>query len=447
MKIVLILLDGMGDRSYNVLGYRTPLQAAHTPNLDRLAALGGNGLYHAAHCGQCLPSETAHYLLFGYHLSDFPGRGLLEAVGEGVPFENDDVLCLAHLAGAEWNKGRPVLMHGRDHIEGSDGEIGVLMRAITPFESEGVVFELHQTRRNDAVLILRGEVSPFVSDSDPIILERPIAAVLPLLGNPEYQAASRTARAMNCYLAHCHEVLTHHEMNQKRIEKGKTVANFLVTQRCGRRVKAVPFGEQWGLRGMVVASVSVYAGIAHELGLDFFHVKDTEDPGADLKDRIRLALEDDSHDFIHVHTKVPDVVSHKGDPEKKRDAISRLDRGFGELVTVMEREENTLLVVMADHSTPSDSVLIHSGEPVPLCFVGKCVRRDAVEKYDELHCSRGCVGFLRGEELMYMILNYSDRSSLFGHCIGPIQRPYVPFDYAPFQERGPWFPDLGRNKD
>jgi len=437
MKTVLLLLDGIGDRSYPVLGYRTPLQAAETPNLDRLAALGGSGLYHAAHCGQCLPSEAAHYLLFGYRLSDFPGRGLLEAVGEGVPFEKDDVLCLAHFAGVKWKQGVPFLVHGRDHIEGNRGEIGMLMRAITPFEAEGVLFELHQTRRNDAILVLRGAVSPFVSDSDPIVLERPVAAVLPLLENPEYDAASRTAGAMNRYLAHCHEVLTHHEMNQKRRKQGRTPANFLVTQRCGKRVKAVPFGEQWGLRGMVIASGSVYAGIAHELGLDFFRVKDTEDPGVDLQGRIRLALEDDSHDFIHVHTKVPDEASHKGGPEKKRDAISRLDRGLVDLVTVMEQGGNILLVVTADHSTPSDSVLIHSGEPVPLCFVGKCVRRDAVSKYDEVNCSRGCLGFLRREELMYMILNYSDRSSLLGHCIGPVQRPYVPFDYDPFRENGP----------
>ena len=99
MKIVLILLDGLGDRSYPMLGNRTPLQAAWTPNLDRLARLGSNGLFHAASPGQCLPSETAHYLMFGYDLGAFPGRGLLEAVGYGIPFAERDVLALAHLVG------------------------------------------------------------------------------------------------------------------------------------------------------------------------------------------------------------------------------------------------------------------------------------------------------------------------------------------------------------
>jgi 2,3-bisphosphoglycerate-independent phosphoglycerate mutase len=446
MKIILLLLDGIGDRSYKTLGSLTPLQAAATPNLDRLAALGGNGLFHASLSGQCLPSETAHYLLFGYHLAEFPGRGLLEAVGEGVPFENDDVLALAHLAGIEWIERKPVLVHGRDHIEGSPGEIGELIEAITPYETDGILFQLHQTRRNDAVLVMRGPVSPFVSDSDPILPDRPVAAVRPLSGNPEREAAVRTAEALNTYLEYCHRRLSRHEMNQKRIQKGKPVGNFLVTQRSGRRIQTEPFHERWGLRGMVVASVSVYAGIAHELGLDFVHVKDTEDAGEDLRERVYLALEDLTHDFIHVHTKIPDEASHKGDPEKKRDVISRLDHGLAGLVEVMKNAKDILLVIMADHSTPSRSLLIHSGEPVPLCFVGECVRRDAVHRYDEVSCSQGCLGFLKGEELMHMILNYSDRSSLFGHCLGPVQRPYMPLDYDRFQQKAPSFVDFKKGK-
>ena len=101
MKIILVLLDGLGDRTYSVLQDLTPLQAAITPNLDRLARIGSNGLFHAGLLGQCLPSETAHYLLFGYDLEDFPGGGLLEAVGDNIPFEGQDVLCLSHLSGVK----------------------------------------------------------------------------------------------------------------------------------------------------------------------------------------------------------------------------------------------------------------------------------------------------------------------------------------------------------
>ena len=116
MKILIVLLDGLGDRSYRELGGRTPLQAAETPNLDLLASLGSNGMYHASLSGQCLPSEKAHYLIFGYGPESFPGRGLLEAVGYGLQFHDEDVLCLAHLSVINWRNGLPVLENAVSYL-------------------------------------------------------------------------------------------------------------------------------------------------------------------------------------------------------------------------------------------------------------------------------------------------------------------------------------------
>lgn len=433
MKIILVLLDGLGDRSYKVLNHQTPLQAASTPNLDRLALLGSNGLFHAALPGQCLPSETAHYLLFGYDLETFPGRGLLEAVGEGVAFDDSDVLCLAHLSGVTWENSVPILTQGRDEIEGDAEEIGQLLAAITSYEAHGISFRLHQTRRNDAILILSGQVSPYVSDSDPIVFGRPMARIYPLSDNPEPDQAGRTAKALNEYLSYSHRVLASHELNRIRQAGNFSPANFLATQRCGRRIVQEPFDQRWGLSGMLIASPSVYGGLAHELGLTFVRVKDGKDPGQDLRERIRLGLSDRSHDFVHVHTKVPDEAAHTGDPKRKEAAISALDLGLDELVKAAESTDDLLVVVTADHSTPSISTLIHSGEPVPVALVGPTVRRDDVVSFDEVSAARGCLGFLRGRELMLTILNHVDRSCLLGHQLGSRKRPYVPSTYEPFK--------------
>jgi len=209
--------------------------------------------------------------------------------------------------------------------------------------------------------------------------------------------------------------------------------HFLVTQRSGRRIKLPPFQHRWGLNGLMMASASVYGGLAHELGIDFQPVQDTDDPGKDLKDRIRLALSDTAHDFIHVHTKVPDEAAHTGDPLYKKDQISRLDRGLNELGQVVEKEKDLLVVVTADHSTPSMSPMIHSGEPVPVVMVGPSVRRDDVKQFSEIQAARGCLGLLRGAELMLMILNFSNRGNLFGHQLGPIKRDYLPSEDDPFE--------------
>ena len=95
-KFILVLLDGLGDKSFAELDRQTPLQAARTPFLDHLAARGCSGLYHAGLQGQALPSENAHFVMFGYDLSQFPGRGALEALGAGISLERDQVAVLAH---------------------------------------------------------------------------------------------------------------------------------------------------------------------------------------------------------------------------------------------------------------------------------------------------------------------------------------------------------------
>jgi 2,3-bisphosphoglycerate-independent phosphoglycerate mutase len=431
MKIILVLLDGLGDRAFKVLNHRTPLQSASTPNLDHLARLGSNGLFHASRPGQCLPSETAHFLLFGYDLKDFPGRGLLEAVGERALFEDRDVLCLAHLAQVSWERGEPVLVQKRPQLE--DDELDALFLAISPCELGDVGFQLHRTRGNDGILIMRGGVSPFVSDSDPMIPGWPMARIGPVANNPEPSRSEKTAKALNAYLSRCYHVLTSHDVNQRRVARGLPPANFLATQRCGRRVIQEPFQEKWGMAGMVIASGAIYGGLARELGLTFVQVQDSPDPGEDLRGRIQMAIDDAAHDFIHVHTKMPDAAAHKGDPKHKEAVITALDMGLHGLVEAVTRRDDVIVAIAADHSTPSDAVLIHSGEPVPVALVGPHVRRDDVGTFDEISASKGCLGFLKGRELMLMLSNYANRSCLFGHQLGEQARPCYPKTYGPFK--------------
>lgn len=431
MKVILVLLDGLGDRSYTELKGRTPLQAAHTPNMDRLAAMGANGLYHASIPGECLPSETAHFLLFGYNRRDFPGRGLLEAVGDDVLFNDSDVLCLAHLSGVTMKDGAPVLARGRDDIDGSKKEIGALFSEISPRQIDGIGFALHQTRRNDAVLVISGDVSPDISDSDPIAKGKPMGRIQPLDGSAEPEKAARTADALNRYLSFCYRRLTEPEIILRKPAALKN-ANFLATQRCGRRRMIEPFAARWGLRAQVIASVSLLCGLAREMGMDFVRIPDGHDPGDDLRQRIRIALSDDSHDFFHVHTKKPDEAGHKGIVRAKKNVIAALDKGMDELVCAVSEREDLLVIVTSDHSTPCKPPLIHSGECVPLIMAGPTARRDRVDRFDEVSAAAGCLGLLRGDEVMHMTLNLTNRATLAGHQMGNRIRPYVPDDYAPF---------------
>jgi 2,3-bisphosphoglycerate-independent phosphoglycerate mutase len=325
-----------------------------------------------------------------------------------------------------------VLTHGRKDVRGDPGEIEDLYAAITFYETGGVRFRLRKTGVNDGILMLRGRVSPHVSDSDPMTKGCPMGRILPMEENPEPEEAQITARALNAYLSWCHRILSEHPANVARRERGLPEANFLGTQRCGRRIIQAPFHELWGLRGMLVASGDVYAGLATELGMTFFRAQDGPDPDADIRERLKMALEDIDHDFIHVHTKAPDEAAHRGEPQGKRAAIEAIDRGLDELVQGLQRREDLIVAVTGDHSTPCISPLIHSGETVPILIAGGYARRDGVACFDEVSAARGCLGLLRGKELMLTLINYADRSTLLGHRLGKKEIPCFPKDYAPF---------------
>jgi 2,3-bisphosphoglycerate-independent phosphoglycerate mutase len=386
--------------------------------------MGGNGLYHASTLGECLPSENAHFMMFGYDREKFPGRGVFEAVGYDIPFRDPDVLCLCHFSLIRVKNGVPVLFKGRDDVKGDPTEIGRLYRLVSSFSSNGIHFKLHQTKRNDGIIVISGDVSPYVSDSDPIRKGEKIARIMPVSGNSEPEKARRTADALNAYLVYCRDQL-------KRSGFSK-IANYLVTQRCGRRIIQTPFGQRWGLRPMMIASSAVYAGLAHELGFDFVRAKDTKGPGADMKERIRLALDDPDHDFFHVHTKMTDEISHHGNALQKKEVIENLDSGMCELADAVFKRKDLLVVVTGDHSTPSNSRLVHSGEPVPVIMAGEKIRRDRVDRFDEVSAAQGCLGLMRGQELMQMILNAAERSMLTGLCLGGAVRPYFPDKYPTF---------------
>lgn len=431
-KCVLILLDGLGDRALADLDHQTPLQAAQTPCLDQLASLGSTGLYHADKIGRPLPSENAHFALFGYPKNEFPGRGPLEALGTDVPLGENDVAMLAHFTSMlQTLEGELILRY--DRICGTPEEIDALYSTVANFEQDGIRINLHQTGGMFSVLTMHGDVSPYITDSNPMVEGRMISAILPLASHANDSATIRTARVLTNYLRQAHTHLSRAKVNETRSRQKLPAINGLVTQRAGRLCPRTPMGERYGLRALSIASGVMYKGMAKFLGMDFHHMKDTRDPGLDLTKRIEFATNAlDKYDFIHVHTKAPDHAAHTKRPYAKVKAIESLDQGLAESIRPLLYDDNVLLVVTADHSTPSGGSLIHSGEPVPLMFVGDNVRRDTVDRFDEIHVAAGALSSMRGDELMHMILNYTDRARLAGIHDCPQAREFWPGDYRPF---------------
>lgn len=301
MRCILVILDGIGDRGQPCFDGKTLLQVAHTPNLDYLASIGMNGLYHSFLQGIPMSSETAHFLIFGYDLVEFPGRGVVEALGEGIKIADQDISILCHLCSVERKDNNLLLKHGCPEL---DNETGFMLKeSIKEFQYEGIQFNLIHTKNIHGFLILRGNVSELITDSDPIYEGRALIKVLPINND---QVSKKTAFSLNKYLTWCYEILSKHYVNQKRIATNNLPINALVTQRAGKRKKIMPFKEKWGLRGLSISSGSVYWGLCSELGFNTIKVKDSGNIEEDLKYRLHLAREAYDYDFIHVHTKMPD---------------------------------------------------------------------------------------------------------------------------------------------
>ncbi len=93
IKIVYVLLDGVGDLPHPDIENKTPLQAAKTPNMDKLAKNGKMGEVISVGKGIAPESDIAVFNMLGYkfHHADYAGRGVIEAIGTGMDFKDGDL--------------------------------------------------------------------------------------------------------------------------------------------------------------------------------------------------------------------------------------------------------------------------------------------------------------------------------------------------------------------
>jgi len=415
--IVMVVPDGAGDRPQPALDGLTPIEAADTPNLDALASLGRSGLLYPVGPGLAPSSHQAHFALFGYAEHEFPGRGLLEALGEGIAPEEGEVVLRANLArvserdGVLWIEERP------DPREGEAGLGEVMLDA----ELGGVWARFVHTGALQGLLFLKATdgapLSHFISDADPLHAGAPVLEALPLEEAPDAAAAERTARAVNAWIRHARTVLAGRPLDA------------MLAKWAGAPMRFTPFPARFGMRGVSLGSGPLYRGLAAAVGLDHREFGTASDAEADVAVRVTATLEllAEGYEFVHLHTKRTDMAGHKKDPARKADIVAAVDRALAPLVPLAERGE-IVVVVCPDHQTPSAGPLYHGGGAVPLTIAGGAAGADGVTAYGESACAAGSLGVLRGTDVLPLALDAADRSAFLadrttGHRALGVPRP------------------------
>jgi 2,3-bisphosphoglycerate-independent phosphoglycerate mutase len=217
-------------------------------------------------------------------------------------------------------------------------------------------------------------------------------------------AAARTARVLNEWMLVAHQRLSGRNLN------------FMLLKWPGSCPTVPSFAEKFGLRGASIGAGPLYAGLASALGMVHVEIPaDLRHPQKDLEARLARGFELlESADFVHVHTKVPDHVSHKKDPSLKVVALEALDAALKSLVDGRCWDDDLVVAVTADHATPTSGPLYHSGEAVPLVVLGGAPGVDTVQSFNETACGSGLLGQLVGTDLLPVLLNAADRTGFLG---------------------------------
>ena len=404
-KVLFVIFDGLGDRPIKEFGYKTPLEAAHTPNFDAIAAKSVCGLDNALGKGIRPGSDVSHLAIFGYPMDKYyTGRGPIEVAGLGIRLQQGDVAFRGNFGtvDSDWNI-----------IDRRAGRIRVVdefTAAIDGMEIDGIQVIVKPGTAHRAGVVFRGKgLSANISDADPHEEGKPVMEVRPTDDTPE---AAFTASVINKFMRKSYEILDKMEANKQREANGQLAANFLLLRGAGVYPTMPTFEEKYGLNACCIAGGGLYKGIGAFLGMDLIDVEGaTALPDSNVVNKFvaaKKALQE--YDFIFTHVKATDSLAEDGNFEGKKAFIERCDIAAAEL---LDLPEDVLLVITADHSTACE-LHAHTADPVPVLFCAPTVRIDDVTEFNERAFVKGGMGRMVGADIMPEVMNIMGKLHLIG---------------------------------
>lgn len=398
MKYIIVLSDGMAGRPLEELGGKTTLEAADTPNFDRLAEKAEIGLASMVPEGMAPGSDTANLSVMGYDPKIYyTGRSPLEALSIGVDMAADDESFRCNLVTLTEDGGayedQKIIDHSSSEISTEDSTI--LLEALKEgLKREGYEFYAGTSYRH-LLIWKHGKVLELTAPHD--ILTKTVGEYLP------------KDLVLLDMMKKSYEILKDHPINVERKKQGLNPANSAWFWGAGTRPALASFEEKTGKKGVMISAVDLLKGIAVGADMDRIIVEGangglyTNYEGK--ADAAIHALLEDGYDFAYVHVEAPDEMGHMGSMTDKITAIENVDgRVVARITEAMDRSgEDYRLMILPDHPTPI-CVRTHTSEPVPYMIYDSRKAIDGIHTYNEKEAAKSTCIWKDGYRLIDHLL-------------------------------------------
>ena len=411
VKIIYVLLDGVGDLPHPDLAGKTPLEAATTKNMDMLAKNGIMGQVISVGKGIAPESDIAVFNMLGYKFqhSDYAGRGVIEAIGIGIDFKDGDLALRGNFATLD-DEGKIIDRRAGRRIEREDVEkISKEIEKEIKFSNPNTTVAVAPTVGHRVTIRLRDSkpLSSEISNTDPAYARvdgmgiakavsdfMKIEKCIPL---EQSENAANAANLVNEFTKQSLEIMKKSDVNKQRSQKNKKLLNSILLRDAGNKYPNVkPINDLHSMNFSCIVDMPVEIGISNILKMKAFNAGGL----TDYEEKARVAAQAmETENAIYVHLKGPDEFGHDGDAIGKMKNIEEIDeRFFGTLLDHVDVSKIAIMI-SADHSTPS----IHKGhsdDPVPLLISGNMITNDDTQRFTETEAKKGAIGLIDGVQVV-----------------------------------------------
>ncbi|MDX1596086.1 MAG: alkaline phosphatase family protein [Nitrosopumilaceae archaeon] len=412
VHMIYVLLDGVGDLPHPDLNGKTPLEAANTPILDKLAKNGVQGTVISVGKGIAPESDIAVFNMLGYKFShtDYAGRGVIEAIGVGIDFKDGDLALRGNYATLD-ESGAIIDRRAGRHIEKEDA------KGIANEIEKGVKFSVPNTEvvvsptiGHRVTVRIRAEsktLSNKITNTDPAYSNIGGMGVAKAVGDflkiekclplQETEESKITSNLVNEFTEQSIEIMKNSAINKKRKQEGKKLLSCILLRDAGNKYPdVIPINDKYSMNFSCIVDMPVELGISEVLKMKAFEAGGL----TDYEEKARVAAKAmETQNAIYVHLKGPDEFGHDGDAIGKMKNIEEIDQRFFKTLVENIDTNKVAIVVSADHSTPCINKG-HSDDPVPVLVSAEFIKSDESSRMTEKEAEKGKIGLIAGADVV-----------------------------------------------